>query len=850
MNSIAGFFKKFSIFEVIKPFQYVENNYFFKSFILSNCSILAQNNLILKFRPEFIDLPITEDVSKISYTFEELLNDEGDRTYHEYSKQTELFQFLPRNQTVFKVFGNLSWKDSLSITRFGDTIVIPPFWSCFSLERSASLDFDRIQKLLNESDLFQYIEVAPSVQNLSIPNDEFYPQQYSLGFNPSIPEASINIEEAWEMETGKSFIKIGVSDNGIDTLHPDLKVLYGANYHAVFNVNGDLYDNWGASGGSHGVPVAGIIAGKRNNGIGISGIAGGDNDSTGVSLIDLKLNFDDQFSRPAEYRMAAVVDAARSVGSYWQYPDWMYENQNSTPSGYFQQAPGFGVHAQNHSYLLYANIPTNIMEGKDINEGGTTIQEPCKICREAFIFSLKNGVINVVARGNTGIAPLNSDGSVNLTYQSNFIPQSLPDNWIISVGASGYDGTTVTEGVNQGYWDDASNFQSLRGGSMDLIAPGSDSIVYTSHIQSGNYGYRWFNGTSAAAPHVSGVVGLLLSYYNRDCYANQNLTMEDVEYILEKSATDVLDTGYDVTSAHGRLNAGKALKMIEYPKKQFVHPTTIINTTLLEHDTIALKYQQAITNDEWGPISRTFAPRQNNFYQVERLKYQLTYDYSSFISPTTEVLDVFPLKSRCNSLPLFNDTTNPPGPTWVFDVFGVNPDMEIVTNDTINHIVTTEGYYYHFINTYKPSNLFEIDTLLPINYWYPVNPFNTQPKMPVSIYLSDSTLSNIYGYNLPCDSINLLYDSTYQIPNLGLQNTNKEPDFWVYPNPSNGELKVLFSTAEKREIRIVNVLGEEVYSQSSNEKNLNLQLTFLPTGSFIVEVHSDQGQKRIKWVKL
>ncbi|MCC6700407.1 MAG: S8 family peptidase [Fluviicola sp.] len=818
--------------------------------LIISSKTFGQNDLILKFRPELIEFLITEDFTKKEYTFEELLNDEGDKIFNDFYTSSNLSKLLSKKQTVFKVFENISWKDSLSITRFGDTITLPPFWSCFVLEQSGNLELEKIRVLLIHSNLFQYVEYSFNSLEMTPPNDEFYTQQYSLNFNPSIPEASINIEEAWEMETGKPYIKISVLDSGIDTLHPDLNVLYGANYHrSVSTITGEPIENWGASGGRHGVPVAGIIAGKRDNTIGVSGIAGGSDSTAGVSLIDQKLIFDGDGS-PAHYRMAAVVDAARSVGTYWNYGNtYSYSDDSGEDQLYFTNAPGFGVHAQNHSYIIYTNLPINIIEGKDIGDPNIEIDQPCQICREALLFSLKSGVINVVARGNSGIAAPNPDGSQDLGYVANFFPQNMPDNWIISVGASGYDGTTLTQGVNQGYWDaTGSGMQSLRGGNMDIIAPGSDSIVYTSYIQNGNYGYRWFNGTSAAAPHATGVVGLLLSHYNRECYHNQNLTIEDIEYILEESATDISTPGYDYNTANGRLNAGKAMQMVDYPKKQFVHPTEIVNTTLVERDTIALHYKKAISNDSWGPISSSFAPRQNKYYQVERLKYQTTYDYSDFILPSTEIIATYPLPSRCNSLNLINDTFNNPSPGWIYDVFEIDPHLEIVQNDTINHLVTTQGYYYHFINTYFDINDFTFTNDL-IDYWYPVNPQTTQPKMPVSIYLSDTTLLDIWGSNIPCDSINLLYDSTYLAPTLNYNQQIAE-QIVIYPNPSTGELKMYFPSAEKRTISVHNTLGEEVAVSSCETKIHQLNLTFLPAGTFIITVGNEQSQKRIKWVKL
>src|SRR5690606_31015209 len=95
---------------------------------------------------------------------------------------------------------------------------------------------------------------------------------------------------------------------------------------------------WGLPG-THGPQVAGIIGARRNNETGVAGIAGGNgSDTTGCSLIDLRLAFGTPLS--SSYFMAAVVDAARSVGTYWDYPDYVTADY----SDYFDHAPGFGVH--------------------------------------------------------------------------------------------------------------------------------------------------------------------------------------------------------------------------------------------------------------------------------------------------------------------------------------------------------------------------------------------------------------------------------------------------------------------------------------------------------------------------
>ncbi len=809
----------------------------------------SAQSLTVRFRSEMINLEVTEEMNRLQYSIEELLNDHGRKTLLKSLKDEGLnFDFLSEFR-AYKIFPNLSWRDSISVSRSGDQIYTPKFWATFRVTCDDMKKLNDFYVFANEhAEMFKYAEWPPAVLWQSLPNDTLFSQQYSLNFNPLIPEASINIEQAWDIETGKSFVKVGVLDNGIDTLHEDIDVLFGGAYFQESIIGQP--PAWGSTVGtgiSHGTQVASIIAARRNNGLGIAGIAGGDgSDTSGISLIDLRVNQSPGAQEVSYYIVAAAVDGARAVGSYWDYPDNYYQDPNTFEQySYFGNAPGFGLNVQNHSYMMKAQIPVNIDEGgKDVNDPVVYDAGSCRLCREAFLFSLKNGVINVVARGNSGaVTPNPITGQVDLTAVDGYYPQSFPDSWIISVGASGYDGTTVRSGINQGTLDSQSDFESLYGGNMDLIAPGSDSIVKAARYFNGQSVYESFNGTSAAAPHVSGVVGLLLSHYNRSCYVNENLAVEDVEYILENSATDVLSAGPDLYSAYGRLNAYDALKMIEYPIKQFVHPTTVVSTQLVSRDTIAIEYGEAFTDDAWGPLSAGFEPINNSYYQVERLEYHVTYDYSMYLTPSTTINAIFALPSRSNGLRLIQDTFNFPLPGYQYDVFDVNPFVTVV--DTVNNTVTTKGYYYHFINKYDGINEFTFDPQYPIDFWYPINPLNEEVKLPVTVYITDSSLTNIYGWNLPCDSLNLPYDTELNVFDYGLE------DFpTIYPNPSSEGYMLLFPVEAMRQIEVYDLSGRIVWNETFTGKNKLIDLREESKGCYILNVRTGNQTDSFKLLKL
>jgi thermitase len=84
------------------------------------------------------------------------------------------------------------------------------------------------------------------------------------------------------------------------------------------------------------------------------------------------------------------------------------------------------------------------------------------------------------------------------------------------------------------------------GNEVTVSAPGS-SIIST--VPNNNYG--WKSGTSMAAPHVTGLVALLLS-------KKSSLKPDDIKAILQQSADPINDN----TIGAGRINAKKALDMV------------------------------------------------------------------------------------------------------------------------------------------------------------------------------------------------------------------------------------------------------------------------------------------------
>jgi subtilisin family serine protease len=169
---------------------------------------------------------------------------------------------------------------------------------------------------------------------------------------------------------------------------------------------------------------------------------------------------------------------------------------------------------------------------------------------EAVKYADSKGVLLVHAAGNDG---------ENLAEKPSFptpayIGGGKPGNWI-EVGASSWKGLDSL----------AAPFSNYGKAQVDVFAPGVDIL---STVPGG--GYERESGTSMAAPVVSGVAALLMSYF-------PNLSAADVKRILIDSSTRYADqkvvrpgaqNGEQVTFGTlsitgGIVNAYQAIKLAE-----------------------------------------------------------------------------------------------------------------------------------------------------------------------------------------------------------------------------------------------------------------------------------------------
>jgi hypothetical protein len=160
--------------------------------------------------------------------------------------------------------------------------------------------------------------------------------------------------------------------------------------------------------------------------------------------------------------------------------------------------------------------------------GGTEISP---VLTESIAYAARKGIITVVAAGN--------EGADTPSYPAATAPN-------ISVAAT-------DQGDHRGSY---SNY----GDWIVISAPGTG---IWSTFWGGQSSYRIDNGTSMAAPHVSGVIALMLS-------VRPDLTISEITTVLRTTADPVPEPG----SGAGRVNAAKAVAALREPE-----PTATLTPT-------------------------------------------------------------------------------------------------------------------------------------------------------------------------------------------------------------------------------------------------------------------------------
>lgn len=349
--------------------------------------------------------------------------------------------------------------------------------------------------------------------------DPFLGRQWhyrNTGATPkSVAGADINLFKAWEIETGKPNVIVSVVDGGIDVTHEDIT----ANMHintAELNgtpdvdddKNGFVDDIYGynfvtkrgtVTADDHGTHVAGTVAARNNNGIGVCGVAGGNGDAkSGIRLLSCQI-----FEEKKNGDSAGAIKYGADNGAVISQNSW----------GYTYPGPGTipgSIKAAIDYFIKYAGCD---------NAGNQLPNSP-----------MKGGVV-IFAAGNNN----KYYNAYPAAYNATVSVSAMAPNW----KKAWYS--------NYGEW-------------VSIMAPGGDEFFPQGMVYStvpGNK-YAYMQGTSMACPHVSGIAALVVSKFGRQGFTNEELKKRIVT-ALRPMDIDAQNPDYKGLLGAGYIDAAKAL---------------------------------------------------------------------------------------------------------------------------------------------------------------------------------------------------------------------------------------------------------------------------------------------------
>ena len=393
---------------------------------------------------------------------------------------------------------------------------------------------------------------------------------------------AINAPLVWDLVTGEG-VKVCVVDTGIDYNHPELDDLYAGGYDFV-NLDSDPWDDNG-----HGTHCAGTVA-AESNGIGVIGAAynatlyackvldeegsGWSDDvlagvqwavNNGLDIASMSLggpsgNPTEEAAYQAAYDAGLLIvcasgnDGIGSIDYPARYPSTIAVgsvNMDLNRSDFSQYGPELELVAPGE--IVYSTVPLGTGYETSVTQASTSYQA---ISMEYSGLTDDDGITATLHYCNYGINPSDFPPGVNgniALIQRGSISFAQKATNAMNAGAVAviiYNNVPhIFLGTlgDPGAWVPVVSMSNADGEA--LRAMGTPTITFINIA--GDYDYN--GGTSMACPHVAGTAALVME-------ADSSLTNVEVRNIMNNTATDLGDPGWDQYYGYGLVNAQAAVE--------------------------------------------------------------------------------------------------------------------------------------------------------------------------------------------------------------------------------------------------------------------------------------------------